>query len=257
MKFVQRVWRLNLKLYMIVFLSLLALWGMVQSDFVPALPHLLIAVGIAVLLDTGIHYLKKRKLIHPLSAVITGLLVGSILSPDERLWVVALAAAMGIASKHVIRIRGRHIFNPAILGLLVVSLFFHAPLVWWGSSNIWAVIIFGVIIAARFKRFHLLLAYAVPFALLMSIYALNNGYPVWPHILFLSFYFMVFMVVEPKTSPLRRKGRIIYGATTAVLTFFFFHLLPQFDASVLSLAAANLAVPGLNYREKRREIRQQ
>lgn len=257
MTFFQTIRRLNLKLYMIVFLSLLALWEMIQSGFLPNLPHLLAAVGTAVLLDSGIHYLKNRKKIRPLSAVITGLLVGSILSPDERLWVVALAAAAAIASKHLIRFQNRHLFNPAVFGLLVVSLFFSAPLVWWSSGNIWAVLIFGLIIAARFKRFHLLLAYAVPFAILMSIYALKNGYPVWPHVMFLNFYFLVFMVVEPKTSPLHRKGRIVYGSLIAVLAFVFFHILPQFDASVLGLAAANLAVPALNYRERRRKIRQQ
>ena len=257
MTFLRTIWKLNLKLYMIIFLSLLALWEMIQSGFLPTLPHLLVAVGVAVLLDAVIHYLKKRKLILPLSAVITGLLVGSILTPDGRRWVVALAAAVAIASKHLIRFRGRHLFNPAVFGLLIVSLFFSAPLVWWGSGNTWAVLIFGLIIAARFKRFHLLLAYAVPFALLMSIYALKNGYPVWAHIMFLNFYFMVFMVVEPKTSPLRRKGRIIYGATTAVLTFFFFHVLPEYDASVLSLAVANLAVPALNYRKERKKFGRQ
>ena len=122
---------------------------------------------------------------------------------------------------------------------------------------IFLVLIFGLIIAARFKRFHLILAYAVPFALLMSIYALKNDYPVWPHILFLNFYFMVFMVVEPKTSPLYRGGRIVYASLAAVLTFFFFNVLPEYDASVLSLAAANLAVPVLNYQEKRKKLGRQ
>lgn len=254
MTFFQTIRRINLKLYLIVFLSLLALWEMIQSGLLPILPHLLVSVGVAVLLDSGIHYLKKGKIILPLSAIITGLLVGSILSPDERLWVVALAAAVAIASKHLIRLRNRHLFNPAVFGLLVVSLFFSAPLVWWSSGNIWAVLIFGLIIAARFKRFHLLLAYAIPFAVLMSVYAIKNGYPVWAYIMFLNFYFLVFMVVEPKTSPLRRSGRIIYGVIIAGLTFLFFQLLPEYDASILSLAAGDLAVPALNYRKKQKKI---
>ncbi len=246
--------RVNLKIYVIVFLSLLAVWEMARSGWGRGLPPLLVAIGSAALLDLVIHYFNQGRLFLPLSALVTGLLVGSILSPDERLWVVALAAAAAITSKHLIRIRGRHIFNPAIFGLLVASLLFHSPLVWWGSSNFWAVLVFGLVIAARFRRFHLLFAYAIPFALLMTWYARINDYPVWAHIMFLNFYFLVFMVVEPKTSPRRRNGRIIYGAATAGLTFFFFHVLPEYDAAVLGLATANLAVPALNYRAERKKI---
>ena len=51
MTFFRVIWKLNLKLYMIIFLSLLALGKMIQSGFLPALPHLLVAVGVSALLD--------------------------------------------------------------------------------------------------------------------------------------------------------------------------------------------------------------
>ncbi len=168
---------------------------------------------------------------------------------------MAIAALAAIGSKHLIRFRGKHIFNPAIFGLLFVSVFFSAPLLWWGSSNIWAVLLFGTIIAAKFKRFHLLFAYAIPFVLLAGGYALINNLPVIPNILFLNFYFLVFMVVEPKTSPIGEKSRIIYGALAAAAAFIYLRTVPQLGASVLALATANLAVPFLNNWEKKKRIK--
>ncbi len=253
MNTLQKIWRRDIKLYMIVFLSLLALWGMVASaGFAGALLRLLAAVGTAALLDLGIHYFQKKKWLLPKSAIISGLLIGSIISPRAPAWLVIIAAAAAIGSKHLIRIRGRHIFNPAIFGLLFVSVFFSAPLAWWGSSNLWVVLIFGAVIAAKLKRFHLLFAYAIPFALLMGIYALANQFPVLPQVMFLNFYFLVFMVVEPKTSPMKRKGRLIYGALAAAATFIYFLAVPQLGASIFALVTADLAVPFLNRWESKK-----
>ncbi len=252
MKGLSKIWRRDIKLYMIVFLSLLALWGMITHAGWGALLRLLAAVGTAALLDLGIHYFQKNKWLVPKSAIISGLLIGSIISPRAAVWMVIIAAGAAIGSKHLIRIRGRHFFNPAIFGLLFVSVIFSAPLAWWGSSNLWAVLLLGSVIAAKFKRFHLLFAYAIPFAVLMAIYALLNGLPVFPHIMFLNFYFLVFMLVEPKTSPLKRKGRLLYGVLAAIATFVYVHIVPQFGASVLALATVDLAVPWLNDRERKR-----
>ena len=86
-----------------------------------------------------------------LSAVITcfGL---SILLRADSLWVHPLAAALAISAKFVLRIHGKHLYNPANLGvILAISLF---PGAWispgqWGQDvalAVWFVVLGGVVV---------------------------------------------------------------------------------------------------------------
>src|SRR5262249_19182565 len=70
------------------------------------------------------------------SPLITGLSLSLLLRADEA-WVHALAGAIGILSKFVLRIDGKHIFNPA--GFAIVVLLATPAGVWispgqWGSA---------------------------------------------------------------------------------------------------------------------------
>src|SRR5215475_10259899 len=63
----------------------------------------------------------------PRSPLITGLSLSLLLRADEP-WIHALAAVIAIGSKFVLRIDGKHIFNPA--GFAIVVLLFTTGGVW-------------------------------------------------------------------------------------------------------------------------------
>jgi hypothetical protein len=76
----------------------------------------------------------------PRSPLITGLSLSLLLRADEA-WLHALAGAIGIGSKFLLRIDGKHIWNPA--GLAIVILLFTSNDVWispgsWGTA-VWLV----------------------------------------------------------------------------------------------------------------------
>ena len=61
--------------------------------------------------------------------------------------------------------------------------------------------------------------------------------------LFRSFFFLLFMVTEPKTSPVGKKPQIVYGIVLGALAVGFLIWLPLFDHSILALAVGNVLLP--------------
>ena len=87
--------------------------------------------------ELALTYREQHRLILPLSATITALSLGLLLRTYDLLPFI-VAGCAGIASKHVIRIGGRHIFNPSNFGLVLALLLFpdtaHPMVAEWGSS---------------------------------------------------------------------------------------------------------------------------
>lgn len=246
------LFKLNVKIQMIVVLSVLVFIGMFKYGFGITLPLISLTLLSTVILDLAINYLKDKKFFFPSSAIISGLIIGSVLAPGQNYSLALIASAIAIASKHIIRLEGRHIFNPANFGLFSAGLLLSATFSWWGSSFPPLVILFGLFIAYRMKRFHLMLSFLITYAILMSLYSLLTRQPVLNNILLANLYFIFFMLIEPKTSPMTRKGRVIYGALTALFASTFIAILPKYDPSLLALVSADIFVPVLNRMESNR-----
>ena len=109
-----------------------------------------------------------------------------------------------------------------------MSLAFKVDLSWWASASVQiasfavpVVVVLGLFISWKYKRFSLTLtALAVYFGISIllagiskisteSLLALLQNNTLY--------YFVFFMVVEPKSSPVFRNSRIAYGITAAVL----------------------------------------
>src|SRR5262245_35962499 len=105
------------RLFQIAFLATLLTVGVLVRDFalLPAQMALAFAAGIA----TQKLWIRALGIRHRgiLSAVITcfGL---SILLRADSLWVHPLAAALAISAKFIVRVHGKHLYNPANLGVI-------------------------------------------------------------------------------------------------------------------------------------------
>lgn len=91
-------------------------------------PVLLMAVSIvtAVLCETlGCLMMKRRPTVTDGSAVVTGAIVGALMSPVSPYWLPVVASAFAIlVAKMPMGGNGRNLFNPAAAGLAVVTLCF-------------------------------------------------------------------------------------------------------------------------------------
>lgn len=138
------------------------------------------------------------------------------------------AGVIAVLSKYLIRWKGKHIFNPANFGLVIISLTFGAAWIspgQWGQATLFALLLLalGGIVTGKAKRWDVSIA-------LLTIYAgLVFGRAVWlgdPLAIPLHqmqsgalLIFAFFMISDPKTTPDSRAGRVLFAALVATLGF--------------------------------------
>lgn len=234
-----------------------------------ALIPVLIAIITTTIFDFAINYFKYKTIEFPQSALISGLFIGGLLTQGLQWYVYAIAGTIAIASKHLIKINQKHIFNPANLGILLASIIFGAAHTWWISSPLILVLIFGIFIIWRLRRFDLALSFLISYYLINSAIELVKGSSfndVYSTIINggVIYFFSMFMLIEPKTNP--SKNRVYYGILAAILLvvfsqypsfyrnslgdFFTKHSIP------LALAIGNVFVPlfsKMNFEFKKKE----
>ncbi len=163
--------------------------------------------------------------LHPASAYITGISVG-ILVRSPFLWPYAFASVISILTKYVLRLDGRHLWNPSNFG--VSAVLFLAPQtvtllsIQWGN-NIWpmAVIwLLGFAIVWRVGKLHVSAAYVLAFVVFAFVRAAITGNP-WPATLApitgpMYQLFIFFMVTDPKVAVSTKTGQVV----TVVLVAF-------------------------------------
>ena len=189
---------------------------------------IIVCAGLDILLKK--FYLKRTEIKFPFSAVVTGIIIGSIISFNAPITVILLASIVAILSKFFIRLKGMHIFNPATLGLLVALAIFSLADEWWAAIGFNA---FGValpvtliLILACYKSAKLKIA--LPFlAVVALLYHFSGLVPIssftaaglLTFIGVLPFYFAFIMLSEPKTSPYSSNQQIVFGVLLAGLLF--------------------------------------
>ena len=192
---------------------------------------LFVAIAACSLLDVFVAVLfLRRALRFPYSAFISGIIIGSIAPFDAPVPAILVASAVAILSKHIIRIKGRHIFNPAALGLIVSLYLFNLGEQWWAAIG-FAVLgvtlpITLILIAANYKAEKLKVS--IPFLFVTAFLYLSTGFVslssvnptgVLAFVNSLPFYFAFIMLSEPKTSPYKPQEQIIFGFSLAFLYF--------------------------------------
>ena len=161
------------------------------------------------------------------SPLITGLSLSLLLRTQAPLlWV--LAPALGIGSKFLLRLRGKHFFNPATFAIVVLLLL--SPEVWvspgqWGHST-WLVLLLvccGGLVLQRAERADTALAFLGAYVALLVLRAVALGDP--PAIPLNQLHsgalllFGFFMITDPRSTPDRRLGRIVFAVAVAGLAY--------------------------------------
>lgn len=254
--------KFNIYQYMSIFLILLTLvsaffYGFGASSLIPVL----ISVLTASILDLIISYFKFKAWEFPYSAFISGIFIGGLLTQNLPWYIYAAAGIIAIASKHLLKVNHRHIFNPANFGVLAVFLIFNDFNSWWISSPFILVLLFGIFILWRQKRFDLGISFLAAYYILhviIDFFTVPSGMPMMRnmpmmmgnfYVSFISqstiFFFAMFMLIEPKTHPAAKKQRIFYGILVAIMLIGIEKYNPVFGIPFV-LAVANLLVPLLN-----------
>ncbi len=238
------------RLYQIAALSLLLLYGITHLGFdvTPARVALLIGTALAT---QAIASRLARLRFDPKSALISALSLCLLLRSNSP-WLLMAGAVIAVASKFLIRIRGKHVFNPtdgAIAALLLLT-----NAVWvspgqWGNVTFFAFLItcLGGLVVNRAARSDVTYAFILFYLALMFGRSLYLGEPMTIPIHRLEngalLLFTFFMISDPKTTPDTRAGRILFAGIVAFGAWYIQFRLFRTNGPIWSLALCSLFVP--------------
>ncbi len=237
--------------YQVVVLSGLLAFGITVLEFGIHWPNVIVIVVTA----QAIQYLGTRLVglerFDPLSALITSLSLALLLRTDAAA-LAGLAAVIAIGSKFLVRVRGKHVFNPA--NLAIVTLILSSDRAWissgqWGSAAIGALALacLGFIVLTRAKRADITIGFLASYALLLIGRALWLGDPLAIPLHQLQngalLVFAFFMISDPKTTPNTAKGRLLYAGLVAGVAFMIQYVHYQPHGPILALVFTAPLVP--------------
>ena len=241
------------RLHLAFVIVTLQVLGQTAFGFSLSIAQILVSLGTCALLEVGIAFFRQGILMWPASALLTGNGVAFILRvPGTQhgdwwsmhgWWIFASTAAVSLLSKHVIRLQGRHLFNPSNFGLVLCFLALGKaraePLdFWWGPMSVWMalalalIVLGGLAILSRLKLLFIAVGFWVAFAAGIGVLAASGhsmtarwhlgpitGWSFWwllvtsPEILI----FLFFMITDPVTIPRGRPARWVYAVGVGLL----------------------------------------
>ena len=224
---------------------LLVIFGVALLVHAPRRGVFIIAatLGFCVFFDLFFTFIKKGKLFIPFSGMVTALIVALLADPNAFWYQVALVSAIAMGTKNFLRISGRHVFNPAAIGLFAGGILFHQYVTWWGVSfpsiremsilnlALFLLVVLPVAISGyRLRRFPSILSFLIVSILLSLIQTLSFSLaPLGGKLTdSVTVFFATVMLPEPMTSPATKKRQVIFGVAVAAIAAVLSH--PQVSA---------------------------
>ena len=223
---VSRRWQIDVRFVAPILITFILLVGQVSFGVLESYPKTLLAIGCSLLTEVVLSRLMYGKWPHLASAYVSGISVG-ILVRSPFFWPYALCAVLSIMSKYVIRAKGRHLWNPSNFG--IVAMLVLAPQavatlsVQWGNT-LWPMLVvwtLGSVIVSRLKRFHICATYVLSFLAFAALRSVLTGQAfaaeVSPITGPMYQLFIFFMITDPKSTVLTRRGQVAVAFSIALV----------------------------------------
>jgi glycine betaine catabolism B len=223
----------KISMYRLVLYSLCALIAMsLLLMIVGTIPYSPVHFVVSVIVLIAAAYASNRLFgwlfgVHPYadSSLITALIIALVFTPAttlEGFLKLALVAVIAMASKYILVIRGRHIFNPAAIAVVIASISGLAYASWWVAtpSLIPITLLAGFLILRRVKKQFISLAFigVAAVSLLLQGNDLTTIFVSWP-LLFVG----AVMLTEPLTLPPKAYQQYIVAVAVGMLITFPVH----------------------------------
>ncbi len=238
------------RIWQITMLTSLLLYGTAALDFDVKPLTAAVIVGTALFTQLACTRIWQLPAFEPRSALISALSLCLLLRTNE-LWVAALAAWVAIASKFVLRVNGKHVYNPTNLALAVLLLTGEA----WVSPGQWgnaafSAFLFGCIgglVVYRAARSDVTVAFFAFYAALLFGRSLWLGEPLAIPLHRMEsgalLLFGFFMISDPRTTPDSRAGRVLFAALVASGAWYVQFRLFRTNGLLWSLVAVSTLTP--------------
>ena len=157
------------------------------------------------------------------------------------------AGVWAMASKYILAIRRKHIFNPAAVAVALTALTLNQAASWWVGTPAMMpfVLLGGLFVARKMARFDLILSFLTTACAVILGAELAKGVGVIPAtgrlladspVLFFAFV----MLTEPSTTPPSRTRRVVYGTLVGSLFAPFLHFGQLYFTPELALLVGNV-----------------
>lgn len=161
------------------------------------------------------------------SAYISALILALIITPPQSgndLWFLGWAGVLAMASKYIVTINKRHIFNPIAFAVALTYITINQDASWWvgNAPMLPFVLVGGILLVRKVQRFDLFWSFlitALGVTLAVSLWNRNNFFTTLQGtVLYSPLLFFAFVILtEPLTTPPTRPLRILYGALVGFL----------------------------------------
>ncbi|MDP3785438.1 MAG: RnfABCDGE type electron transport complex subunit D [bacterium] len=250
---------LNIKYFMVLYVGALLAWGAFQMGEPTYLWKGLAIAALYIIFDLLWTYFRDGTWYLPSSSVISGFILAVVGAPAPSLDLLVLLPLVAVASKQLITFwKPRHIFNPAAFSMAVLTLAGYSAVSWWGvawgTPVLYAVLLVGIFILWRQKRWETTLSFLGSYGVFLAALFLWQGREadelfaiLKPQILDgTTLFFASVMLIEPITSNFRgTKNRVIYGilvGAVAVLATAFGQYFFELDPLLSGLLIGNFII---------------
>lgn len=245
-------------MYRLVVYVLLVLLGIaIILGFAHVIPYSPFAIISSTLLLTATSWCMNKYIASVFEAptnvesvYITALILALIVSPAKSFADVLFLIWVGIAamaSKYILAIREKHIFNPAAIAVVLTGIATIGSASWWvGTAWLVPFVIIGGYLIIRKLQFEDMiwsyLSVAILVSLAYTIFQEGNVLITLKELLLSSplFFLGGIMLTEPLTSPTSKKHKMIYGALVGLLSVPFVHIGSLSFTPELALVIGNI-----------------
>ena len=215
---------------------------------------ILLHAGLFVGLCYGLNFIFAKVYQAPTngeSSILTGLILALIVTPISSVkdvTFIAAAAGLAIASKYILAVKNKHIFNPAAIAVVLTALGPQESASWWIGSVVLMpfVLLGGLLIARKIRRNGMVFIFiGVALASTLAFAALSGhsiGTTLQNTLFHSSLFFLAFvMLTEPWTSPTTKTKRYIYAVIVGTLFAPALHVGSIYSTPELALVIGNIA----------------
>ncbi len=184
------------------------------------------------------------------STYISALILALVISPIHGfgdLWFLFWASVLAMASKYIINLHGKHLFNPVAFSITLTYFTINQSASWWiaNPKMLPFVLVGGLLVARKLRRFQMVGSFMIASLVTTSLGAgfgrqvLGNALDTL--LVFTPFFFFAFiMLTEPLTTPPTNTLRNLYAGLVGVLFAPAFHLGGFYTTPELALVMGNL-----------------
>lgn len=183
------------------------------------------------------------------SVYISALILALILTPMKSLADIPLlfwAAVLTMASKYILAINKKHIFNPVAIAVVLTAFGFNGSASWWiGTLPMLPFTFLGILIVRKIRRTDLVFYFFVTAIITILGFSMTQGGNIMTTINQIIsscpiFFFAFIMLTEPLTTPPTHRLQEAYGMIVGVLFAPQFHIGSFYTTPEIALVLGNL-----------------